>query len=113
MASLVAYTYPGSGTTPATAAQAAGASVQTATISFLDADTTVTVTHNWNFDTTALARGLPLIGSVVSAAGTAPALVAVASAANTVVFAKAAGAGTGGTFLVSLQRPHSILMPNQ
>jgi hypothetical protein len=112
MATLT-YLYPGSGTTPATAAQAAGASVQVAAVQFADADTTVTIVHNWAFDTAALARSEPFVLEEQITGGTPAPLLIETKATNQIVFTKqSTAAGSGGTIVFSMQRPHSILMPN-
>jgi hypothetical protein len=111
--STLTYVYPGSGTIPATAAQAAAASVQVANVQFADSDTTVTIVHNWALDTLALARGLPFSVVEITTGETLAVALQVAKATNQIVVTKlATSAGTGGTFQFTLNRPHSILMPN-
>jgi hypothetical protein len=113
MAGTLAYLYPGSGTVAATATQAAGASMQTATITFADADTTAVVTDNWGFDAAALARGCPVCTFEQIAGGSPSPLLTVTKATNTVTVGKqSTAAGSGGTVQITLNRPNSILMPN-
>ena len=112
--STVTYLYPGSGTTPATAAQAKGSVVQTVQVAIADADTSVVVTHNYGYDTLALARGLPLVSiEALASGGTPSAVLAVTKATNIITVAKnITTAGSGGTYQVDISLPHSILMPN-
>lgn len=107
------YLYPGSGTVAATAAQAAAASIQTVQVTFADGDTTATVVDNWAFDTAALNRGLPIVTIEPLALVTTFPELTIAKSANNIVIGKASTAGgSGGTVQVTLNRPHSILMPN-
>jgi hypothetical protein len=112
--STLTYLYPGSGTNPATAAQAKAAAIQVAQIAFTDADTTVVVTHNYALDTAALNRGEPLVVIEQLAAGATPAgVISISKATNTITLTKTSTAGgSGGTFQVDIHLPHSILMPN-
>jgi len=114
--STVTYLYPGSGTNPATAAQAKAAVTQTVQVLFADADTTAVITHNYGYDTLALARGLPLVTLeelAHTASGTLAAVLSVAKATNTITLTKNSTAtGSGGTWQVDIALPHSILMPN-
>jgi len=112
--STVAYLYPGSGTTPATAAQARVAPVQTATVWFAAADTTATVTHNYGFDTTAIARGCPLVDVEQVTGGSVAQNVSVTKNTNNIVLTKnSVDTNSAGTVQVDIWLPHSILMPNQ
>lgn len=108
------YKYPGSGTTPATAAQATGVHVQVAQVSFADADTTATVTHNYNLGTTGATPNtgqlFPEVTLVWTTAGTAAAQVDVTwTDGNSITLTKrATSTGTGGTVAVYMRRPHSL-----
>jgi len=108
------YAYPGSGTVPATAAQAAGTNFQSVQVSFADADTVATVTHNWGLGTAGAfpntAQFLPQVALVWSTAGTAfPALGVAWTNGNTLTLSKGSTAtGSGGTVVVSMRRPHSL-----
>lgn len=114
--STVTYLYPGSGTNPATAAQAKASVTQTVTVNFADADTTSAITHNYGYDTLALARGLPLVTLELlaqTASGTLAAVIGVTKATNTITLTKnSVATGSGGTWQVDIALPHSILMPN-
>jgi hypothetical protein len=112
--STVTYLYPGSGTNPASVTQAKNAAVQTVQVAIADADTSVVVTHNYGYDTLALARGLPLVGiESLASGGTPTALLSVTKATNTITLAKnITTSGSGGIFQVDISLPHSILMPN-
>jgi hypothetical protein len=112
MAGVITYTYPGSGTTPATAAQASACSVQTMSVLFVDTDTVASIVHNWVFDTTALARGLPFSDLEQITGGTASPILQITKSTNGFQIAKPSWLASGGTLQVTLQRPHSILMPN-
>ena len=108
------YAYPGSGTVPATAAQAAGTNFQSAEVNFADADTVATVTHNWGLGTTGAfpntGQFLPQVILVWSSAGTAfPALAVSWTNGNTLTLSKGnTSTGSGGTVVVSMRRPHSL-----
>jgi len=107
------YLYPGSGTVAATAAQAAVASIQTVQVIFADGDTTATIVDNWAFDTAALNRGLPIVTMEPQATLTAFGGFTYVKSTNSLVVNKAStAAGSGGTVQFTLNRPHSILMPN-
>jgi hypothetical protein len=109
----VNYLYPGSGTVPATAKQAFGTAMQVAVITLADGDTTVTVVHNWGIDTAGLNRGEPICEKEQLTGGTVSPLLIVTKATNNVVFTKqTTAAGSGGTVQITLELPHSILMPN-
>lgn len=108
------YAYPGSGTVPATAAQAAGTNFQSAQVSFADADTVATVTHNWGLGTTGAfpntGQFLPQVTLNWGTAGTAFAALAVAwTNGNSFTISKGnTTTGSGGTVVVSMRRPHSL-----
>ena len=104
------YIYPGSGTVPATAAQASFAQRQVLTTDLLTTDTTLAVVHNWGYDTTALALLCPHV--IINPQGGAAGQLAIAARqTNEVDLALTVSAA--GTFEIILDRPHSIIMPNQ
>jgi hypothetical protein len=106
----IKYIYPGSGTVPAIPAQAAFAQRQVATVDLVTTDTAFRFVHNWNFDAAALAKLCPHVISV--GAGPAVGQVAVdARAADSIDFNVVVS--VAGTFEIVLDRPHSIVMPNQ
>lgn len=107
------YIYPGSGTVPATGAQASAVYVQVAQVNFVDADTTATVTHNWGIGTTGAFPNtgifMPEVILTWSSAGTAfPALAVAWTNGNTITLAKGnTSTGSGGTVVVTMRKPHS------
>jgi len=104
----VHYIFPGTGTTPATAAQAQGVRRQLATVDLLTTDTTFTITHNAHLDTAQLTLLTPLfhVRPVGSAAGT----FSLGSRTTDTVVVDAA-VTVAGVFEVELDFRHSILMP--
>jgi hypothetical protein len=75
-----------------------------------DTDTTVVVTHNWRLSTAKLAKLFPLVSIYWTLPGTAAAIVSVALTNSlAVTITKVSATGSGGTFTVILQRPHSIV----
>lgn len=104
------YVYPGSGTVPATGAQAAYASRQIIQAYLLTTDTTITFTHNWNFDTAALARLCPQC--FITPEGVEVETVAGPTARTTNTITLGVTVTTAGTIEIVLDRPHSIIMPN-
>lgn len=110
MAASVVYAYPVTGTVAPTAAQAAACNMITATVLYADADTTATVTHNFSLTAAQLANLWPVVGITQNGGGTPSPLLSVTLAANTIVLAKqSTAAGSGGTVIVNIQRPHSII----
>ena len=106
----VTYAYPVTGTVAPTVAQARHCNALTAKVVFADGDTTATITHNWQESTTALAELSPWCRVYNDTLGTAlPYLSFVLTDSVSVALLKAAGNGTGGTFVVILERPHSIV----
>lgn len=106
----VTYAYPVSGTTPPTSAQAVNSNLLTATVNAADGDTTWTITHNWGLSAAQLANLWPLVHVYVQVSGTAgPLITAALTNSNVVTFGKSSSAGTGGTYVVELQRPHSLI----
>ena len=111
--STVTYLGPGSGTTAPTAAQASNVQSMSATVNFADADTTATITHNFNSSTAALAALRPCVSLYCASGGTAYPALSWALGANAVVITKGnTTTGSGGTYNVVIQRPHSELASN-
>lgn len=104
------YLFPGAGTVPATGAQAYYASRQVATVDLLTTDTTFTFTHEWAFDTQALARLCPHVVSAIPVGAARGAISVASRSTNAVVFD--ATVTVAGVFEIVLDRPHSIIMPN-
>jgi hypothetical protein len=103
-------TWPLAGTFP-TSAQAVDYNTQVNRVVFGDADTTAVLTHNWMIPAAQLAAFFPLINYYIQNANsvllTYPILTFALTDSNTVTITKDAGTGTGGTFVVTLQRPYS------
>lgn len=107
---VVTYTYPVTGVTPPTAAQAFRENAVTATIAWLDADTTAPIIHNWKNNATDRAQQFPVPIVNVDTQGTAvPQISIVNTDSSTMTINKVAGAGTGGTVDVVLLRPHTLI----
>ena len=108
--STVTYAHPVAGASAPTAAKAARFNLLTATVNMADGDTTATITHNWRLSTAKLAKLFPLVTVYAAVAGTAAAILSVALTDSlTVTLTKVSAAGSGGTFVVILQRPHTIV----
>jgi len=114
MAGTVTYTYPVVGTSPPSVTVAKRNQVLVAQVNFADADTTAIVTHNWQTPLSDFTSIFPLISFYNATAGTAG--NAVITWAHTdssnITLTKTAGAGTGGTLNVQLERPWSALGKN-
>jgi len=115
MAGLVTYTYPvpnntPSATPPTAAVMKLSQSLQ-AQVNFADADTTAVVTHNWGLPLSDLTSLFPTIKFYLQTAGTAgnPVITWALTNSNMVTLTKTAGAGTGGTLVVELERPWSAI----
>ena len=106
----VIQTWPIAGTFP-TAAQAFNFNTQISRVVFADADTTATLTHNWGISAAQLAAFFPLIDYYAQNVGTTgttlPQLTFALTDSNTVTITKTAATGSGGTFVVTLNRPYS------
>lgn len=104
----------GQSTTAPTAVQASRVELQTATVAIGDAETFAQFTHNWGLPASFPSFLFPLIFYRQSDIGTGPS-TALASLTfsitntNVVTVLKVAGIGNGGTFIVTLMRPHSLL----
>lgn len=107
---LATYEWPVTGTVAPTAAVMAKHQSLRTFVNFADADTTLSVAHNWGFS---LAQGTalqPVISWYMVTAGTAgtPVLTfANNTDSNHLTITKVAGAGTGGTIVLQLERPWS------
>lgn len=103
-------TWPIAGTFP-TSQQAVSFNTQTSRVVFADADTVAVLTHNWGISAAQLAAFFPLIDFYAQNAGTAgttlPQLTFALTDSNTVTINKTAATGSGGTYVVTLQRPWS------
>ena len=111
----VTYTYPVTGTVPPTVAQALNENMLVATIVLADADTSVLVTHSWN---TSLAQGtnlwpVPILYNQTWGTATVDiqkGVVLTNSVAVSVTkVVTSAGSGVGGTLVLVLMRPHSLI----
>jgi|SRR5215469_4895576 len=110
MAVTITYQLPSAvagGTVAPTAAQAFYANTVGCQLSMADTDTTATITHSWGLTTTQSAQLQPFVITYLQTPGTAVPILSFSLAANTVVVTKATGAGSGGTYVVILQRPFS------
>lgn len=108
----VTYLYPNTGTTPPTAAQAALQTLMTIEVNALDADTQGVITHNWGLSAAETGFYRPVISTKYLARETAGDYLTwalPASSPNALTFNKTSGGGTGGTFVVDLLRPHTLI----
>jgi hypothetical protein len=103
-------TYPIAGTFP-TSAQAFYNNTQISRLVAADSDTVAVLTHNWMLSAAQLAAFLPLITYYIqaldSAGVTLPLLTFALTDSNTVTMTKVAATGSGGTYVVTMQRPLS------
>jgi hypothetical protein len=111
---VVTYTYPVAGANPPTITQAANCSIQAALVQLLDADTQAAFTHNWGLPASFPGYLFPVIVTRPVLQANAGATLAISltfnvSNTNVVFINKATGTGSGGTFMVTLLRPHSII----
>jgi len=116
----VTYKFPVSGTTPPTAIQASQVPTITGLVTWLESDTTGLFTHNFGLATTTGAAGSqPSLASFFPEVIITPILNSgtvfpnvqidyASSTGNQLVFAKGSIAGTGGTLLFTVRKPHSI-----
>lgn len=103
-------TFPIAGTFP-TSAQAVGCNTQINRVVMADGDTSATLTHNWGLTAAQLAQFLPLISFYVQNPGVSYPVVSFAlTDSNTVTMAKTGTTGSGGTYVVALQRPYSATL---
>lgn len=117
MTSTVTYTYPVAGTVAPTTAQMLNANIVIAKVNMADADTTATITTNFGNSqplpppaTTDVASLFPLISVYQLNSGTAYPLITFAlTDSNTVTMTKSTAAGGGGTVVVQLMRPNTLI----
>jgi hypothetical protein len=109
------YKFPVSSTTTApTGAQASATQLVVAEVNWADSDTTAPITHDFGVGTTGpspnTSQYLPEVIITPVSLGTAglPSLTVVWTSGNVVTIGKGSTAGTGGTFVVYVRRPHSI-----
>ena len=108
----VTYLYPATGTTPPTFAQMLEQNLLTVEVNALDADTQGVITHNWALSAAETGFYRPVIIPKYLVRETAADYLTwalPASNANSLIFNKTSGSGTGGTFVVDLLRPHSLI----
>lgn len=111
MAVTVTYAYPVAGTVPPTATQAFNSNMLTCQVNALDADTAITITHNWGLSAAQIANLWPTIKTYLNTSGgtAAPLLTYSIASSVAVVITKVSASGTGGTYTVVLERPHSMI----
>jgi hypothetical protein len=112
----VTYGYAGAAsntTTAPTAAQSSMLNLITAQLALGDTETTANITHNWGLPASAPSMFFPIVSYVMQAnsgAQTAvPALTFSWLNTNVLVVNKLNANLSGGTFILTLMRPHSIL----
>lgn len=105
----VTYAYPVAGGTAPTSKQAKRRNMLTATVIMADGETAAVVTHNWGLSNAELADLFPVVTWNYVTPGTSPALLSFSRATNAVTINKGTGTGSGGTFEVNLERPHTII----
>jgi len=100
------------GTVPPTAAQAQYINILTVQVNAADGDLSIAIVHNWSLTTAQIAAGFPMVDTrLITTGGTALPILSgyyTGSAANTFTLTKASAAGSGGTYLVTLQRPNTM-----
>lgn len=106
---IVTYAYPVAGAVAPTAAQMFPLSLLTAQVSVVDTSLTVVVTHNMALTAAQLASLFPLVQVIAQTPGTAIVSFGVTLATNTITLTKLSAAGSGGTYIVSVQRPNSAI----
>lgn len=100
-------TWPIAGTFP-TSAQAVNYNTQISRVVMADGDTIAVLTHNWMIPAAQLAAFFPLISFYVENVGaTYPPVSFALTDSNTVTVNKSGTTGSGGTYVVTLQRPYS------
>jgi hypothetical protein len=117
MAVVLTYEYPvtAGSTTPPTAAQMLGANILTVQINCSDADTTAIITHNWNLSVQEQGWIRPVIIETRTASNGTGGLTTytipdtTTGPANTVTWNKTSAAGSGGTFIITLLRPTTLM----
>ena len=111
---VVTYAWPVQGTTPPTVVQAAACSIQTASIQMADSDTQAAFTHNWGVPASFPSYFLPIVITGLQAQANPASTLALAlttgvTNTNVVFINKVSSVGSGGTFVVHLLRPHSLI----
>lgn len=99
-------------TVPPTAVQASYINFLSVLVSAADADTSIVIVHNWGLSAADLTAGCPYIDVKVDVAGTATPTLSnfyTGSAANTLTITKANAAGSGGTYIVKLLKPNTMI----
>lgn len=106
----ITYAHPVAGATAPTAAQASRFNLLTCKVLMADADTQAVITHNWRVSTAKLAKLFPLACVYTETPGTAAAILSIKHTNSVAVtLTKDTAVGSGGTFVVVLHRPHSIV----
>jgi hypothetical protein len=118
MAMTTTYFWPNQGSTPPTAAQmnqpGGSDTLIQAQVNFLDTDTQGTFIHNMGFAAggTDISANFPLI-SITPASENSTFASAIAvnypSQPNSIVLSKPSLTGSGGTFNVTVMRPHTLI----
>ena len=104
----------GQTTTAPTAAQASQVTLMTAAVAMGDAETFALFTHNWGLPASFPSFLFPVITYRQGDIGTGPStqlgnLTFNISNTNVITINKLAGVGNGGTFIITLMKPHSII----
>lgn len=103
---------PNTGTFAPTAAQVSISTLNTvvAQCIFADADTVATITHNLGISLADLTKGYPRITARLQGGGTFPVLLSFTPTVNSITVDKpSTAAGSGGTWIVIIDRPHSFV----
>lgn len=99
-----------SGTTPPTAAQALNENMLNVQLNWADSDTTATLTHNWNMSAAEQTALLPITTIFPTQTNTNTTVVAVtAQGTNSITVGKQANAGSGGTYVVQMLHPNTLI----
>jgi hypothetical protein len=101
------YKYPVSASIAPTAQQVYGLGVVTAQVNFGDTDISAVVTHNFGLSANELADLFPIVIIDPTSGGTVFPQFTFTKATNAVTMNKASTSGTGGTFDVTILRPHT------
>lgn len=108
-AAVVTYQYPVIGTTAPTAIQASVVSSLACQVSMGDTDTTGVITHNWGLSAAQNTALQPWLSVWLQTPGTLVPILSFALSTNTVSITKVSATGSGGTYVVTLQRPNTIV----
>lgn len=112
MAAPVTYAWPVTGSVAPSPAVMKRHQTLNAQVGFADADTTAVITHNWGSPLSDYGTALfPIPKFYMSTVGTAglPVLTFALTNSNVITITKVAGAGTGGTAVVTVERLFSEL----